>query len=179
MPTVPQKRLLPLTSTSPRELDVSIASKTKFAAPLYQPYLRSDSLHSPPQVLGTYCVHGVKIQNYPLPSAGSEDVAVNGGAQPKPRDTTSLQRRVWGSEMRLTSARATETHLQKKTSCKRTLSTTHTNQGCVHTVKCFHRGHTIPIFHITKNIKYQVAPNSGCVHTVKCLHRGPLSNFSQ
>ena len=41
-----------------------------------------------------------------------------------------------------------ETHLQKSAPCKRTLSTTHTNQGCVHTVKCFHRGHTIQ--YITK-----------------------------
>ena len=112
-------------------------------APLYQPYLGSDCSHSPPQVLGSFCVHGVKVKIYPLPSEGSEDVAIAGGAQPKPRDTTSLQRRVWGSDVRLMCARATETHLQKSAPCKRTLSTTHTNQGCVHTVKCVHRGHTI------------------------------------
>ena len=128
----------------------TLNSVFKATAPLYQPYLRRGCSHSPPQVLGSYCVHGVKIQNYPLSSAGSEDVAVTGGAQPKPQDTTG-QRRVWGSDVRLTCARATETHLQKSASCKRTLSTTHTIQGCV----------------------------QGCVHTVKCLHRGPLLNFSQ
>ena len=83
-------------------------NKIRFAAPLYQLYLRSDSLHSPPQVLGNYCPHCVKIQNDPLPSAGSENVAITGGAQPKLRDTTSLRRRVWGSDVRLSCARATE-----------------------------------------------------------------------
>ena len=66
-----------------------------------------------------------------MPSAGSENVAKTGGAQPKKRDTTSLQRRVWGSDVRLSCARATQTHLPKSAPCKRTLSTTHTNQGCV------------------------------------------------
>ena len=77
------------------------------------------------------------------PARALKTFATTGGAQPKPRDTTNLLRRVWGSDVRLSCARATETHLQKSPPCKRTLSTTHTNQGCVHTVKCFHRGHTI------------------------------------
>ena len=115
---------------APRELDVSIAWKTKFAASLYQTYFRSDSLHSPPQVLGSYCVHGVNLKNYPLPSEGSEDVAIIGAAQPKPRDTL-VHSDGCGA---LTCARATENYLVEKCIMQEDVSTTQTIQGCVHTM---------------------------------------------
>ena len=114
------------------------------------------------------------MKDYPLPSAGSEDVVITGGAQPKPRDTTNLQRRVWGSDVRLTRARATDTHLQKSAPCKRTLSTTHTNQGCVHTVKCFHRGHTIQ--YIPKFSFHKEHQISSCTKFGLCPHREVLTS---
>ena len=102
------------------------------------------------------------------------------------RDTICPRRREWGSDVRLSCARATETHLQKSAPCKRTLPTTHTNQGCVHTVKCFSSRpyNKVQYQMITKNfisrrtIRYRCAPNSGCVHTVKCLHRPTLELFT-
>ena len=131
---------------------------------------------------GNFCVHGVKVKNDPLPSAGSEDVATDGGAQPKPRDTTSLQRRVWCSCV----SRVEE-------SLRLTCRKMHHARGryppyiptlCPHcevlSSRPYCTTHYNPKFSYHEEHKISSCTKFGlCPHREVFLHRGPLLNFSQ
>ena len=143
---------------------MSIASKSKFAAPLYQPYLRSDSLHSPPQVLGSFCVYGVKLRNIHYPARALKTLPLQEAHNPS-RGTPQVCNDGCGAWTCVSRVQG-----PLRLTCRKVHHSRRRYPRYIQTKA--HRGHTIqhktiPKFHVTKNIKYRVAPNSGCVHTVK------------